>query len=104
MRVCLNERPALKIARFMKGLSSSIANKMDLQPYLSFDDVCHLAIKIEKQQRGRKSLHTILTRSPSIHIEIETPPLDKGKGIASEPPKRLKEKKWFFKYHGFGNF
>ena len=48
MRVGLDEEPELKIARFIKGLSPSIANKVDLRPYLSFDDVCHLAIKVEK--------------------------------------------------------
>jgi len=49
MRVDLDEKPELKIARFMKGLSPSIASKVELQPHLSFDDMCHLAIKIEKQ-------------------------------------------------------
>jgi len=47
MRVGLDEEPELKIARFIKKLSSTIANKMDLLPYLSLDDVCPLAIKVE---------------------------------------------------------
>ena len=52
MRVGLDEEPELKIARFIKGLSPSIASKVELQSYLSFDDVCHLAIKVEKQLKG----------------------------------------------------
>ena len=74
MRVGLDEEPELKIARFIKGLSPSIASKVELQPYLSYDDVYHLAIKVENQLKGRKSFHTPLTKSPSNHIEVETPP------------------------------
>jgi len=44
MKVSLGEEPELKIAWFIKELSDSIVNKVDLKPYLSFDDVCHLAI------------------------------------------------------------
>ena len=48
MRLGLNEDNELTIARFIKGLSPNIANKVELQPYQSFNDVCHLTIKIEK--------------------------------------------------------
>jgi len=48
MKVGSEEEPELKITRFIKGLFPSIANKVDLQPYLSFDDVYYLAIKVEK--------------------------------------------------------
>ena len=47
MRVGLDDEPELKIARFMKGLPPSIARMVKSQSYLTFDDVCHLAIKIE---------------------------------------------------------
>jgi len=62
MRVGLNEDNELTIARFIKGLSPSIANKMELQSYLSFNDVCHLAIKNQKQLKGRRPFPT-----PSPH-------------------------------------
>jgi len=42
IRVGLNKEPVLKIARFIKGLSPDIVNKLDLQPYLSFDNGCNL--------------------------------------------------------------
>ena len=54
MRVRLNEDEELTIARFIEGLSPSFTKKMELQPYLSIDDVCNLAIKIERQLRDRK--------------------------------------------------
>jgi len=49
MRVGLDEEPELNIAKFIKGLFPSIANKVNLQPYLSFDDVFHLSIKVKRQ-------------------------------------------------------
>jgi len=45
MRVGLNEDNELAIAKFIKGLSPSIANKVGLQPYLCISDVFHLAIR-----------------------------------------------------------
>jgi len=48
MRVGLNEDVELKVVRFIRGLAPNIANKIDLQPYLFFDDVCHLSIKVKK--------------------------------------------------------
>ena len=74
MRVGLDEESELMIARFIKGLSPSIGNKVELQPCLSFDDVCHLAIKIEQQLKDRKSFHNSFTKNPSTHIESETLP------------------------------
>jgi len=52
MRLKLNEDNELTIARFIKDLSPIIANKVKLQPYLSFNDACHLTTKIAKQLIG----------------------------------------------------
>jgi len=49
----LNEENELTIAKFIEGLSPKIANKVELKSYLSFDDVYHLSIKIDKQLKGR---------------------------------------------------
>jgi len=92
MIIGLNKDNKLTIARFIKGLSPSIGNKVELQPYLSFNDVYHLAIKIEKQLKGRRPIHSSLARSPFTQNDPETPRLqvkvdDKGKGIYSEPLK-----------------
>ena len=104
----MDEELELKITRFINGYSATIANKVDLQHYLSFDDVRHQAIKVKKQLKGRMFVYSSLNKSPSTHIKIETPPpqvkvLNEGKGITSGPPKRLKEEK-YFKCHGFGHF
>ena len=104
MRVGLHKVPELKIAKFIKGLSPSIANKVGLQPYLYFDDVCHLAIKVEKQLKGRKLFQTTFIhpqstpRGYSSHNKVDTTPtpikaFDTGKRIASGPPKWLEGKK-----------
>jgi len=111
----LDKEPEFKIAKFIKGLSPNIASKVKLQSYLSFDDMCHLAIKVEKQLKFRKPFQTTspIRRSstpkgysaPNKAITTSTPlkTLDKGKGIATEPPKRLEGKKCF-KCHGYGHF
>jgi len=52
IRVRLNEDNELTIIWFIKGLSPNIVDRVKLQPYLSFDDVFHMAIKVEKQLRG----------------------------------------------------
>ena len=58
MRVGLNKDNELSIARFIKGLSPNIANKVELQTYISFNDVCYLVMKIEKQLKGIKPFST----------------------------------------------
>ena len=65
MLVGLDEEPELelKIARFNKGLSPNITSKVELYLYLSFDDECHLAIKVEKELKRRRPFHTPLTKS-----------------------------------------
>ena len=48
MSIGLDEEPDLKISMFIKELFPAIVNNVDLKPYLSFHDVCHLASKVEK--------------------------------------------------------
>jgi len=52
MRVGLNEKFKLTIASFIKGISLNLTSKVDLQASLSFDDICNLAIMVEKQLKG----------------------------------------------------
>jgi len=44
------------MARFLIGLERSIAEKVDIQPYWSFEDVFKLAIKVEKYSKGKRLL------------------------------------------------
>ena len=90
IRVSLDEEPELKIARSITELSPRIANTVDLELYLSFDDVCHLAIKLKKKKlKGRKLLQTTsicpqnTTKGYSSHNKVDTTltpiePIDKA--------------------------
>lgn len=46
----IQEEEEQKNVRFLVGLNRSIANLLELQQYATFDDVCILATKIERQQ------------------------------------------------------
>jgi len=115
IRVVSNADNELTVARFIKGLSPNIANKVQPKPYLSMNVVCHLTIKIEKQLKGRRPFLPPLPHQPqsipkglSSHNKVD-PTLNliksfkKGKGIASETSKRLEEKKCF-KCHACWHF
>jgi len=54
IRNSLEEEPDQDIIRFLKGLDQSIAKKDNLQPYWGFEDVCKLAIKVEKYSKNKK--------------------------------------------------
>ncbi|XP_031402539.1 uncharacterized protein LOC116212098 [Punica granatum] len=49
------------IARYLGGLRSEIRNVVQLQPYWTFEDVCKLAVRVEKQSK-EKSTHKTLGR------------------------------------------
>jgi len=36
------------IARLLKGLNSAILERVELQPFWTFEDACKLAVKVEK--------------------------------------------------------
>lgn len=87
---------------------------MELQPYLSFDDVCNLAIKNEKHLRVENPFKTLLKlpegthKGFSSHNKVDATPtaiktLYRGKGITSEPPNMLEGKKCF-KCYSYGHF
>jgi len=42
------------MARFLRGLDPAIAEKVDLQPFWSVEDLCKLAIKVEKYSKGKR--------------------------------------------------
>ena len=51
IRCDLQEPQEQTIARFISGLHKEIVDAVELQPYVSFEDVIKLAMKIERQQR-----------------------------------------------------
>ena len=64
MRVARNKVNELTIARFIKGL---YPNKVELRPYLFFNDVNHLTIKIKKELKGKKPFPNSLISSTIKH-------------------------------------
>ncbi|GJW07663.1 hypothetical protein Tco_1570086 [Tanacetum coccineum] len=58
MRCDANEEEKQVIAMFLGVLRPEIADVMSLQPYLTYTDVCHLALKVEKQQKNKGKTRT----------------------------------------------
>ncbi|KAL4278183.1 hypothetical protein GQ457_03G017470 [Hibiscus cannabinus] len=56
MRANIVEDREATMARFLAGLNTEIANVVELQHYVELEDMVHVAIKIERQQR-RKSVN-----------------------------------------------
>ena len=54
---------------YLLALPIGITSKVDFQSYLSFDDVQHLAIKVGKGLKGRKSFHASFTKSRSVWLK-----------------------------------
>ncbi|XP_071704931.1 uncharacterized protein [Rutidosis leptorrhynchoides] len=54
MRCDISEEEEQIIARFLGVLNPEIADVVSLQPYYTYDDVCRLALKVEKQQSKGK--------------------------------------------------
>ena len=48
IRCALREEPQQTIARFLKGLNTAILERVELQPFWTFEDACKLAVKVEK--------------------------------------------------------
>ncbi|XP_039059944.1 uncharacterized protein LOC120203854 [Hibiscus syriacus] len=55
MRANMEEDKEATMARFLAGLNFEIANVVELQHYVELDDMVHMTIKIERQQRRKSS-------------------------------------------------
>nr|GFB00750.1 reverse transcriptase domain-containing protein [Tanacetum cinerariifolium] len=53
MRCDVDEEEEQVIARFLGALQPYIADVVHLKQYLTYEDVCRLALKVEKQQKNR---------------------------------------------------
>ena len=120
MRSDVPEPKEQTIARFIGGLDTNIAHMVELQPYCSFEDVCKLAIKIEKQRKALIVAATknhfkgnVTFKNTIPYAKPESNTKDKGKGQIAESTKErpsftrsysdTKGKKCF-KCHGYGHF
>ena len=113
IRSGLEEESEQAVVRFLKGLDQSIVGKVDLQAYWSFEDVCKLAIKVDKYSKNKKLYKSSYSHLNPLSKPCSTPkpetqtkgdfPRNKEKGVVREFPKQLDEKKCF-KCQGYDHF
>jgi len=113
IRSGLEEEPEQTMARFIRGLDPNLAEKVDIQPYWCFEDVCKLAIKVEKHSKRRGVFNHPHTNpaaplKPNVPTKPEPTPRDVGvqdprKAISKGFPKQLDGEKCF-KCQGYGHF
>ncbi|KAL4377705.1 hypothetical protein GQ457_02G026650 [Hibiscus cannabinus] len=60
MRANIVEDREATMARFLAGLNTEIANVVELQHYVELEDMVHVAIKIERQQRWKLGFDSLL--------------------------------------------
>lgn len=68
MRYGAEEGEEQIVARFLGALRSDISDMVELQPYWSFNDVCQLALKVEKQLKARS--RSTLSKPGPIKAEV----------------------------------
>ena len=101
------------MARFLKGLYLGIAEKIDLQPYWSLEDLCKLAIKVEKYSKDKRAFRGSFVKptasfKPFTSQKREVTPKesggkDKGKAFVKEVTRQLDGRKCF-KCQGYVHF
>ena len=72
LRSGIEEEPKQTMAQFLRGLEPSIAEKVDIQPYWSFEDVCKLAVKVEKYSKRKRLFGNSYTK-PTAPLKLYTP-------------------------------
>ena len=105
----MHEPQEQAMARFFNGLNPLIARKVEFQTYFTLDDVCKLALKVEKRKKEKQVFSKPFTKdlasSRQQYKPFPTPKressskVDKGKVVAlptlEELPERLEGKKCF---------
>jgi len=105
IRSAIKEEHEQTVARLLRGLEPSIAEKVDIKPYWSFEDVCKLAIKVEKYSKGKRQFGSSFVK-PTAPLKPYTPSKpemtpkedgskDKAKAFVKEFPKQLDGKRCF---------
>ncbi|XP_074298776.1 uncharacterized protein LOC141629708 [Silene latifolia] len=85
--VCdLEEKEELRTARFIRGLNSSLALRVEIQNYDGFNDVCRLALKFEKQDKGKKSYARDYSRNSGTYSKSAAT-MTSSKDVRKEDPK-----------------
>lgn len=71
MRCAMDEEEEHTIARFLGALRTEISEVVQLQQYLSYTDVCRLALRVEKQLKGRGKPSTSRLPFSSKHVATQ---------------------------------
>ncbi|MFS7899882.1 putative nucleotidyltransferase, Ribonuclease H [Helianthus anomalus] len=114
MRCGVEEQEEQLIARFLGALRPEIADIVQLQPYWTFNDVCRLSLKVEKQLKAKnKSMPSKLSpiKAEASRIQTNSSPgtklspikADFSGGPTSSSPTPSKMSRCF-KCHGLGHF
>ncbi|XP_074304739.1 uncharacterized protein LOC141639529 [Silene latifolia] len=111
--VCdLEEKEELRTTRFIRGLNPTLQQRVEIQNYDGFDDFFKLALKFEKQDKGKKSYSRDYSKGSNSYSKPtgttsssketrKEDPKDKGKGTAVETKDaRLRR---CFKCQGYGH-
>ncbi|KAL4360776.1 hypothetical protein GQ457_04G020030 [Hibiscus cannabinus] len=80
MRAKIEEDRDATMAQFMNGLNTEIANVVELQHYVELDEMVHMAIRVERQQRRR----IVSTRAETS--KLKPPVAEVGRGKQSMHP------------------
>jgi hypothetical protein len=115
MKLDLEEPEEQSMSKFLGGLDRNVARKLELQPYSTLDELYHLALKVEKDQKEKKKKpafksnfpfykgSTTYTPKPEAARKVEAAKeKDKGKGILSTPDKKSNVK--CYKCQGYGHY
>jgi hypothetical protein len=102
IRANVEEDREATMARFLSGLNRDIANVIELQHYVEIEDMVHMAMKVERQlKRKRTARYTSVSnttwkskwdRNDSAEAKRNTePPKGKDEGTESENEKKERE-------------
>ena len=93
-RLDLDEDMEALMARFLNGLNTEIADKVDIQPYSNIEELLHITIKIERQIQRRSQRYSSKTFSNStstwkkdtnIDYKHRNPEMDEKSHVNSDP-------------------
>jgi len=117
IRSGIKEDPEQTMARFIRGLDPNLAEKVDIQPYGCFEDVCKVAVKVEKYSKRKGVSHHQQvtpaiqpepnTSKPNVPTKTESTSRDVGnqdtRKVLTKGSSKLDGKKCF-KCQGYGHF
>ncbi|KAK8600732.1 hypothetical protein V6N12_050583 [Hibiscus sabdariffa] len=89
MRANIEEDREAMMARFLNCLNTEIANAVELQHYVELDDMVHMVVKIERQQRRKFSARGNSTPFKSFSNSVHAP--NNVKKQAPQAPLRFRE-------------